>query len=98
MKSFQKVVERFEKEKNKPVHQIVSFPYTIQLSKSQILDMVKHQSRIAFEAVFDVCDNRVHAIYHFLSILELVQERMLNITIGEGFNNFWISAEEATAE
>jgi segregation and condensation protein A len=98
MKSFQKVVERFEKEKNKPVHQITSFPYTIQLSKSQILVMVQHQTRIAFESVFDLCENRVHAIYHFLSILELVQERMLNITIGDGFNNFWISAEETTAE
>jgi segregation and condensation protein A len=32
----------------------------------------------------------VHAVFVFLSILELVQEQQIQITIGEGYNNFWL--------
>lgn len=98
MKTFDKVVERFEKEKNKPTHEIITYPYEIDICKKDILERVTATVRIAFERIFDVCESRVHAIYYFLSILELVQERQLNITLGEGFNNFWISGEQAVAE
>ena len=91
MKTFQKVTDRFEKEQNKPVHQIVQYPYTIAESKEYLLGIIAMTpDKMAFERVFDVCENRVHAIYLFLSILELVQENFLQIIVGEGFNNFWI--------
>jgi segregation and condensation protein A len=91
MKTFQKVTERFEREKNKPVHQIISYPYTIAECKEHLLGFVAfNQEKTAFEKVFDVCENRVHAIYMFLSVLELVQEKLLHIIVGDGFNNFWI--------
>ena len=31
------------------------------------------------------------AVFSFLAILELVQVQKISITIGMGFNNFWIS-------
>ena len=92
MKTFQKVTERFEKEQNKPVHQIVQYPYTIAESKEYLLGLLAiTPDKMAFERVFDVCEHRVHAIYLFLSILELVQEKLVQIVVGEGFNNFWIA-------
>lgn len=98
MKTFEKVTERFERQKNKQVHQIVSYPYTIENCKEHVLGYVSiHKAKCAFEKVFDICENRVHAIYLFLSILELVQEKLLQITVGEGFNNFWIHSNEPTA-
>jgi segregation and condensation protein A len=45
---------------------------------------------VAFERIFDKVENRIHAIFMFLSMLELIQEQMLTIMIGEGYNNFWI--------
>ncbi len=41
-----------------------------------------------FEKVFDACENRLHAIFTFLALLELIQQRFLNILTGEGRNNF----------
>ncbi len=99
MKTFQKVTERFEREKNKQVHQIISYPYTIQTCKEHLLGYVSmNKEKCAFEKVFDVCESRVHAIYMFLSILELVQEKLLQIVVGDGFNNFWIDASETAPE
>jgi segregation and condensation protein A len=45
---------------------------------------------VTFERLFDKVENRIHAIFTFLSMLELIQEQMLTIVVGEGYNNFWI--------
>jgi len=37
----------------------------------------------------------VHAIFTFLAVLELLQEQVIRITLGIGFNNFWLSEPEA---
>jgi segregation and condensation protein A len=44
------------------------------------------------------CENRIHAIFTFLAMLELVQLNYLGINIGTGRNNFileWNNAETA---
>ena len=43
---------------------------------------------MSFEKLFDVCSDRLHAIFLFLSMLELVQLNYMSILIGEGRNNF----------
>lgn len=90
MKAFQNVLDRVEKEKNKAVHTIVQPPYTIEGEKMLLKDLVRIKSRIAFEQVFEGVENRLHAIFIFLSMLELIQEQHLQITVGEGYNNFWV--------
>jgi segregation and condensation protein A len=45
---------------------------------------------MSFEKVFDICKDRLHAIFLFLTVLELVQQSYLAIIIGEGHNNFII--------
>ena len=37
------------------------------------------------------CENKIHVIFTFLAILELLQEQILTATLGMGFNNFWLS-------
>jgi segregation and condensation protein A len=37
-------------------------------------------------------------IFNFLAILELLALQVLTIQVGEGFNNFWISKNEAAPE
>jgi segregation and condensation protein A len=53
-----------------------------------MLDRVKVEHTLAFENIFEVCENRIHAIFLFLSLLELVQQKYMSILIGEGRNNF----------
>jgi segregation and condensation protein A len=59
--------------------------------KESIFQKLASKSKIEFEELFSTIDTKLHAIYHFLSILELVQEARITIIIGEGMNNFWIT-------
>lgn len=90
MKSFQNVLTRMSREKSKVVHTIVQPPYTIEGEKMVLRELVQGGTEIPFEKMFEAVENRIHAIFTFLSILELIQEQYLTIVVGEGYNNFWI--------
>ncbi len=98
MKAFQNVLDRVAKEKNKAVHTIVQPLYTIEGEKMLLRDVVRGKEKVAFEKIFEGVENRVHAIFTFLSMLELIQEQYLTIVIGEGYNNFWIQEKQAESE
>ena len=91
MKAFEKVMARMEEEKNKPVHTVVRYPYTIAGQRNYLRDMVKRDKNVAFEKLFEICENRIHAIFTFLAMLEMIQLHFLNINLGLGQNNFWIA-------
>jgi len=98
LKVYQKVLKRFEAEKNKPTHQVVQYPFTIAQKKSYILDIIKLQQKISFVALIEKEPYKVAVIYNFLAILELLQLNDLMIYVGEGFNNFWIEEREKQEE
>ncbi len=91
LNSFNKVLKRFEADKNKVVHKIVQYPYTISEQKDQIRSLIRSRERVAFQDVILLCENKVQAIFTFLGILELLQEQIIKITLGIGYNNFWLS-------
>ncbi len=91
LNSFNKVLRRFETEKQKVFHKIVQYPYTIPEQKQKIRDTLKGMDKVAFNDLIFACENKVHAIFTFLGILELLQEQIIKITLGIGYNNFWLS-------
>jgi segregation and condensation protein A len=56
--------------------------------------MAQENKTLSFEKIFDDAENRVHAIFLFLSLLELVQQKFLKIMTGQGKNNFIIEYNE----
>lgn len=93
---FEKVLKRAEEEKNKPVHQIIQFPYTIEGQKNFIKGELTKKTRIAFTELFEAGLTRIALIFNFLAILEMLANGQLNIQVGEGYNNFWVmNPEEA---
>jgi len=98
LKVYQKVLKRFEAEKNKPTHQVVQHPFTIAQKKEYILDVIKLQQKISFVALIEKEPYKVAVIYNFLAILELLQLNELMIYVGDGFNNFWIEEREKQEE
>ena len=50
------------------------------------------------EKVFEICEDRIHAIFLFLSLLELVQLRYMSLLTGEGRNNFIVEWNENREE
>ncbi len=91
LNSFNKVLKRFDAEKNKVVHKVTTYPYTIVDQKTKVRDILKGQEKVPFTEVIFTCENKVHAIYTFLGILELLQEQIIRLTLGMGYNNFWLS-------
>jgi segregation and condensation protein A len=90
MQAFEKVMKRFQDRENKPQHVVVKYNYTMEGQRTHLLDYMKANTRVAFESIFSQCENRIHAIFNFLALLELVQQRFLGILIGTGRNNFII--------
>ncbi|MCY7422620.1 MAG: segregation/condensation protein A [Chitinophagaceae bacterium] len=88
MKAFEKVMQKVHDRQNRPVHTVVQYNYTMEQSREYVLDTTKKEKTVSFEKIFEVCSDRIHAIFLFLSLLELIQMHYMNIMIGEGRNNF----------
>ena len=94
MKAFERVIQKLEERHNKPVHTVVQYDYTMEDSRAHMLRMVEEEKLVPFEKMFSICESRLHAIFLFLSMLELIQLRYMNIMVGEGMNNFILEFNE----
>lgn len=90
MQAFEKVIKKYQDRVNKPQHVVIKYNYSMEGQKAFLLDHIKTNSRVAFETLFAQCENRIHAIFTFLSMLELIQLKYFSILIGTGRNNFII--------
>jgi segregation and condensation protein A len=98
MKSFEKVMLRVQERQSRPVHTVVPYNYTMEGSRDYILDLISREKMLSFEKIFDVCDNKIHAIFLFLSILELAQQKYMRLSVGPGMNNFIVEWNENREE
>lgn len=98
MSVFEKVLKRFESEKNKPVHQVIQYPYTVEEQKVYLLQEVSSKQRISFTDIVETFKTRIALIFNFLAILDLLALGKLTIQVGEGYNNFWIGKGEEVEE
>jgi segregation and condensation protein A len=98
MKAFEKVAQRLHDKRNRPVHTVINYHYTMEGTREYMLQLIRSQRTISFEKIFDECDDRIHAIFLFLNILELIQQKHMTIITGEGVNNFIIEFNENRIE
>jgi segregation and condensation protein A len=95
MTVFEKVMKRFEAEKNKPVHQVIQYPYTVDGQKKYLREELGKRQRLSFTELLETFPTRIGLIFNFLAILEMLALQQINIQVGEGFNNFWVTPAEA---
>jgi segregation and condensation protein A len=95
MKTFNRLMARLEGDKHNKIHQLVNYPYTIEESKEDILKSVRQRGRCSFEQLFDRCESRIHAIVQFLSILELINQQLIEIINTSDVNSFWITEKSS---
>ena len=98
MKAFEKVAGRLYDKRHRPVHTVVQYNYTMEGTRAFMLDWVRDEQSVSFEKMFDKAENRIHAIFLFLNMLELVQQKYLLILLGEGMNNFIIEYNRERTE
>lgn len=96
MTVFEKVLKRHEAEKNKPVHQVIQYPYTIEGQREFLLNEVYSKPRVSFVDIVATYKTRIALIFNFLAILDLLAQGQLAIQVGDGYNNFWIMKAESS--
>lgn len=94
MKVFERVMQRLHDRQNKPQHVVYRYNYTMEETRDYVIRVAGEEKTMSFEKLFDVCQDRLHAIFVFLTTLELVQQNYLSIIIGEGRNNFIVEFNE----
>jgi len=95
--TFQKLMEAYEVRGSQTIHRIVKYSYTIEEQQTYILSKLKKGQKTEFKHLFKGLENRIHAIVTFLSLLELLNVQRVQVTQGEGVNNFWISPSQEAA-
>jgi len=85
---YHKTLQRYELRTEDVKHTVVQYPYTIEQQKHFIAHLLNINKQIDFALVLKNSDNKVHFVYNFLAILEMLQQQIVEITIGSGYNNF----------
>ncbi len=89
--AYQNVLKRLEAEKNKPVHQIVTYPYTIEEQKQALRYLLAHRKVLSFEEIVAENPNKVVVVFNFLAILEMLQTGEICLLYSDeevSYNNF----------
>jgi segregation and condensation protein A len=98
MKAFEKVVTKLQERNNKPVHTVVQYNYTMEGSREYMHTICSKEKTLSFEKIFEICENRIHALFLFLNMLEMTQARYISLLVGEGRNNFIVEWNENREE
>lgn len=99
--AFRNVLEKFKNREDRYIHQIVKYPYTLELQKGYLNGLIEKQASISFDDIFLPLDNRMHAIVTFLALLEMINNQELRINAGLTVNSFYVEKriqEDATEE
>jgi segregation and condensation protein A len=94
-------MQRMYDRNNKPQHVVYKYRHTMEEVRAYMLATLEAERVMSFEKVFEVSEDRIHAIFLFLTILELAQQRWMTIMVGEGPNNFivtWNDEREADTD
>ena len=98
LKTYQKVWGNYLVKSEEVKHRIDKYPYSIEEQKAQISNLLSINKQLDFQNLKDISKDKVQFVYNFLAILEMLQQQLLEIQIGLGFNNFWIQQKPMPAQ
>lgn len=93
MLTYNRILQRNAQRNNKQEHVVVQYPYNIEAQKQVIDRLLTINKRLDFKDLLKNSDNKVHFVYNFLAMLEMLQQDLISIQTGMGFNNFWIESK-----
>lgn len=92
MMVYERLTRNFETRSKQVTHVVEQYPYTIEKQKAAINQLLKINKMLDFKAFAANSDNKVHFVYNFLAMLEMLQQELVDIEIGLGYNNFFVRA------
>ncbi|WP_276359515.1 segregation/condensation protein A [Daejeonella sp. H1SJ63] len=93
MLTYHRILQRGLQRDNRQEHVVVQYPYNIEAQKEVIDRLLSINKRLDFKDLLKNSDNKVHFVYNFLAMLEMLQQDLISIQTGMGFNNFWIESK-----
>lgn len=93
MMTYYRLLQKSHDRDNKQQHVVVQYPYSIENQKNVIDRLLSINKRLDFNELLKNSDNKVHFVYNFLAMLEMLQQDLISIQTGLGFNNFWIESK-----
>ena len=87
---YQKTMQRYDLRTEEVKHTVIQYPYTIEQQKHVIANLLNINKEIDFAMVLKNSENKVQFVYNFLAILEMLQQQIIEITIGKGYNSFLV--------
>ncbi len=97
MRTFKRIWERHQDHLKKPRHVIRQYPYKVDEVKEMLIRKLDDSPRLDFLQMIKDGQEMIFAVFCFLAVLEMVQSQVLHLTIGDGFNNFWVEKKAPQA-
>ena len=93
MMVYDRLTKNFETRSKQVTHVVEQYPYTIEKQKAAINQLLKINKMLDFKTFAATSDNKVHFVYNFLAMLEMLQQELVDIQVGLGYNNFFVTAK-----
>lgn len=93
---YEKAMSRYLNKQQDVKHTVIQYPYTIEQQKKVIAELIQLNQKIDFSKLMKSSENKVHFVYNFLAMLEMLQQQLVSIQIGLGFNNFSLQVKTAS--
>lgn len=90
LKVYHKMMANYSIRSEDVTHTVIKYPYTIEEQKSAISQLLEINQRLDYKGLLKQSKDKVQFVYSFLAMLEMLQQQLISIQIGLGFNNFWI--------
>lgn len=91
LRIYDRLLLKFENQNEEIVHTVEKYPYTIESQKALLLSLLEIDKKLDFKVVLSQSENKVHFVYNFLAILEMLQQQIIDIEESMGYNNFTIA-------
>lgn len=90
---YERLNSRYILQEKEVVHTVLQYPYTIEKQKEVIAALLAINKKIGFEHISSNSENKVHFVYNFLALLEMLQQQLITVQTGLGYNNFKIKSK-----
>lgn len=98
LKTYKKVMHNYKARSADVKHVIEKYPYSIEEQKNQISNLLNLNSKLDFKSILTLSKDKVQFVYNFLAVLEMLQQQLIQIQIGLGFNNFYVQYKKGPAQ
>ena len=91
---YEKAITRYKERNTEVRHTVTQYPYSIEEQKKVIGELLQINKQLDFSQLVENSENRVHFVFNFLAMLEMLQQQVISLQNGLGYNNFKVIARQ----